>query len=321
MAYNQEVFAIAQEELASRRRIAEGRANALRSRMIARYPQVERLEAEMAASTREITAAVLAGGDIEAVIEDVKSRNQAAQAKLADLLREAGETATSFAPQYTCPQCGDTGYTDRGVCDCMRRLLSENAAKRLGQSSGMKLTSLDDMDLSFYKEQLPMKKLLDFCRDYGEHFDAHADSLLLFGPTGVGKTHVSLALAKLAVEKGFTVVYGPAQQLLGRLEREHFGKADGDTAALLAEAELLVLDDLGTELSTAFYQTALLDIINARLLAERPTIISTNLSPDELKSRYGVQIASRILGTYHPLQFKGDDIRQQKLERRLRGLA
>ena len=320
MAYNQEVFAAAQQTLEERRAAAEGRANALRSRMIARYPRVAQLEAEMAASTREITKAVLAGGDIDAVIADVRARNEEAQAELARLLHEAGEAADNFAPQYTCSVCGDTGYTDHGVCDCLHRLLADNAAKRLGQSSGMKLTSLDEMDLSFYKEQLPMKRLLDFCRDYGEHFAADSDSLLLFGPTGVGKTHVSLALAKIAAEKGFTVVYGPAQQLLSRLEREHFGKAEGDTASLLTEAELLVLDDLGTELNTPFYQTALYDIINARLLTERPTIISTNLSPAELQGRYGVQIASRILGTYLPLPFKGDDIRQQKLERRLRGL-
>lgn len=320
MAYNQEVFAAAQQTLEERRAAAEGRANALRSRMIARYPRVAQLEAEMAASTREITKAVLAGGDIDAVIADVRTRNEAAQAELSRLLHEAGEAADNFSPQYTCPVCGDTGYTDHGVCECLHRLLADNAAKRLGQSSGMKLTSLDDMDLSFYKEQLPMKRLLDFCREYGENFAVNSDSLLLFGPTGVGKTHVSLALAKIAAEKGFTVVYGPAQQLLGRIEREHFGKAEGDTASLLTEAELLVLDDLGTELTTPFYQTALYDIINARLLTERPTIISTNLSPAELQGRYGVQIASRILGTYLPLPFKGDDIRQQKLERRLRGL-
>ncbi|MBQ3133280.1 MAG: ATP-binding protein [Clostridia bacterium] len=317
MGYNQEVYRVAADELARRRMDAEHRANALRARITAQFPRVTELELQMRGSAAEVARAVINGGDVEGIVAEVRRRNEAAQTELAAILADAGETAANFAPQYTCARCADTGYVGSEMCDCFRRLLADGAAKRLSRLSGMELTSLDDMDLSFYKDRLAMSKLLDFCRSYGENFSEESDSLLLFGPTGVGKTHVSLALASMAAQKGYSVMYGPTQQLLGQMEREHFGRDEGNTGELLADADLLVLDDLGTELTGSFYQVSLYNLINTRLLTKRPTIISTNLSPAELQSRYGVQIASRILGTYIPLPFKGDDIRQQKLERRL----
>ncbi len=318
MSYSPEVYRAAEDELSRRRTEAEQRASALRARMTAQNPRIAELELMMRASAAEVARAVVNGGNVEEVVAEMRRRNEAAQKELAEILHAAGETVDNFAPQYACKRCSDTGYVGREMCDCFRLLLADGAARRLSRLSGMQLTSLDGMDLSFYKDRAAMQRLLDFCRSYGENFSAGADSLLLFGPTGTGKTHVSLAIAAMAAQKGYSVVYGPTQQLIGQMEREHFGREEGDTGELLNSADLLVLDDLGTELTGSFYQVSLLNLVNTRLLTGRPTIISTNLTPPELQSRYGVQLSSRILGTYLPLQFKGDDIRQQKLERRLR---
>ena len=244
------------------------------------------------------------------------------QAKLRELLASLGEAATDFSPRYTCQKCRDTGKLENGICDCMRSLLAEFAAKSLSEVSGMKLTSLSDMDLSFYSDEvLPelgksprehMQSVLEYCRCYGEGFHAGAESLLLFGTTGTGKTHASLAIARAVIEQGYSVIYASAQQIFHRLEKEHFGREDGDSESVLAACDLLVLDDLGTEMTTAFTISCLYNIINLRMLAERPTVISTNLTAADWKGRYGEALTSRVLGTFQPLSFVGSDIRQAK---------
>jgi DNA replication protein DnaC len=141
---------------------------------------------------------------------------------------------------------------------------------------------------------------------------------LLRGPAGTGKTHLSLAIAGEVAATGRQVIYGSVQRLLRQLEKEHFGREEGDSLDKLEVCDLLILDDLGTEFATPFYTSTLYDLINTRLLAGRPTVISTNLNLKQLAERYGVQIASRIGGCFQPLLFAGQDIRQQKLMRRLK---
>ena len=318
MSYSRKVYDAAAEELARRRREAEGCAAALRERAMRRDPQIAELCRRIAGGTAQVARLVLAGNDPTEAIRTIERDNLEAQKQLTKLLHAMGESADDFEPQYTCPACKDTGYVGRTMCGCLKALLSAGARQELCGLTGMKLTSFDDLDLSFYAEREHMEGVIDYCRCYGADFDADADSLLLYGPTGTGKTHTALAIAGLAAERGFSVVYGPAQQLLRRLEREHFGREEGDSEETLVACDLLVLDDLGTELTTPFYTTALYNILNGRLLSGRPTVISTNLAPSDWHARYGEQIASRVLGTYQPLRFVGSDIRQAKLERSFR---
>lgn len=193
----------------------------------------------------------------------------------------------------------------------------------------MTLTRFEDMDLGYYPDEPDprtgisprerMRGVLDYCRCYAVDFVPGAQSLLLRGPTGTGKTHVSLAIARTAAEKGCSVVYGPAQQLLRQLENEHFGRMAGDSAETLEACDLLILDDLGTEFSSPFTVSCIYNIINGRMLAGRSTVVSTNLSQQELLARYGEQTTSRITGTFQPLVFSGQDIRQLKLQEKIRG--
>ena len=162
-----------------------------------------------------------------------------------------------------------------------------------------------------------MEQVLAYCRQYAANFAPGADNLLLRGPTGVGKTHASLAIARQAAEKGHAVIYGPAQVLLHQLEKEHFGRAEGNSEDMLLACDLLVLDDLGAEFSSPFYVSCLYNLINTRMLEGRTIILSTNLNQNQLKERYGDQITSRITGTFVPLLFMGRDIRQQKRQEKL----
>lgn len=325
MAYSREVYTQVQKELAARRVQAQQKAEQLRLRM-RQNPRVCELEQIMAGSAPRLSAAIQRGGDYQREFETIRAENLAAQEELAALLKQAGETATNFEPQYTCSLCGDTGYRDGKPCDCMKVLLREAAARRLCALTGMSPRSFEELDLSYYAdtpdEQLGcsprehMQSVIDYCRWYAEGFDTARPNLLLRGATGTGKTHISLAIAAAACARECDVIYGPVQSLLHVLEKEHFGRAEGDTETTLIGCDLLILDDLGTEFSSPFYTGALYGLINGRMLASKPTVISTNLDAAAIYEHYGEQIASRLIGTYEPLLFVGRDIRQQKQQRR-----
>ena len=143
--------------------------------------------------------------------------------------------------------------------------------------------------------------------------ERHPDCNILFvGATGLGKTHLSLAIAKEVTAKGHFVLYGSAQNFLETLEREHFGKKEGDTLSQLQQCDLLILDDLGAEFTSPFVAASVYNIINTRILSGRPTVVSTNLSLREIESRYTERLLSRFVGCYEVLEFLGRDVRVLK---------
>ena len=319
MAYDQKVIEAARERLERRRRDANSQAAALRDELCSRFPRLQEIEREKAAAIPELTRVILAGGDPEAM-EEIRRKNLCLQQEMADILHAAGYDRDNFDPQHTCLRCKDTGYVGGSVCDCYLRLLKEEACRRLSGLSAMRLTDFDSMKLEYYEDRLDpelgvsprrhMTDVINYCREYTAHFTPHSDSLLLRGATGVGKTHLCLAIARGVTEQGFGVVYGSVQPLLRQLEAEHFGRASGDSEAQLTGCDLLVLDDLGMEFDTPFTRACIYNILNARLLEGRPTVVSTNLGLRALQERYGDQIASRISGGFVPLLCVGNDIRQ-----------
>lgn len=331
MAYSREVYAKAAEILEQRRGQAAAKAAEYRTRMIQTAPRIREIEQQMALSSAKAVRATLegmrTGQDPAGAIEKIKTENLALQVELSMLLQENGGEYHSFEPQYVCRKCEDTGVAFGKRCECMEALLRELSCQELTELSGMKTTSFDDLSLEYYQKEPDsrtgisprerMRQVIAYCRSYAEDFDGTDISLLLRGPTGTGKTHLSLAIAGVVLSKGYSVVYGPAQQLLHRLEREHFGRADGNSEDVLLACDLLILDDVGTEFSGPFYVSALYNIINGRMLLGKPTIISTNLNQKELTDRYGEQIASRVTGTFQPLVCSGRDIRLQKLKQSL----
>lgn len=319
MAYDEKVVRAARQRLEKRRRDAETSAAALRERMCGEIPRLREIERELAAAIPELTHAILAG-DATAAVEQIREHNLQLQQEMAQILRHNGCDCDNFAPRYTCTACSDTGYVGGGVCDCYRRLLQEEACRALSGLSAMRLTDFNSMRLDYYDNTIDpklgvsprqhMADVIDYCRDYTAAFDAHSDSLLLWGATGIGKTHLCLAIARGVTEQGFGVVYGSVQPLIRRLEAERFGREQGDSENQLISCDLLVLDDLGMEFDTPFSRACLYDVLNARLLEGRPTVVSTNLSISAMKERYGDQIASRISGGFVPLRCVGGDIRQ-----------
>ena len=319
MAYDEKVVRAAKQRLEKRRRDAETSAAALRERMCLQIPRLREIEKEMAAAIPELTRAILAGDATDEVAR-IQEQNLRLQQEMAEILRASGCGCDSFAPRYTCEVCGDTGYTGGRVCDCYRRLLQEEACRSLSGLSATKVTDFASMRLDYYDNVVDpklgvsprqqMQDVINYCREYTAAFGVNSDSLLLYGATGIGKTHLCLAIARGVTEQGFGVVYGSVQPLVRRLEAERFGREQGDSESQLISCDLLVLDDLGMEFDTPFSRACIYDVLNARLLEGRPTVVSTNLSISAMKERYGDQIASRISGGFVPLHCVGSDIRQ-----------
>lgn len=327
MGYSREVYDAAAATLEKRHSEAQAKAAALHERITARFPRVREIEQEMAQSAIKVARAVLDGGEVSDAVEKIKEQNLALQAELASILARSGIHAPNFEPQYTCPVCEDTGYANGKMCECFRSLLREEAYRRVSYQSTMKDASFETLKLEFYPEtadsrtgivpRAKMREVITYCRCYADDFGVDSPSLLLWGPTGTGKTHVSMSIARKAVEKGFGVVYGPVQMLLHKIEKEHFGRSAGNSEEMMCNCDLLILDDLGAEFASPFYISCLYNLINSRMLEGHPTIISTNLEKKDIMERYGEQITSRIIGTFVPLTFVGRDIRQIKIQQRI----
>lgn len=257
----------------------------------------------------------------------LSEENLDAQNRLALLLVQNGYPENYLDPPYHCLFCRDTGYREGLQCDCLKRLAKQYAAEEFNTSSHISLQAFSDFSLSYYSDRpvnpngksprTTMGEILEFCQAYAEQFTPRSPSVLMMGETGLGKTHLSLAIARKVMEEGFSAVYLSAPDLFRRLQNEYYGKGEPgvDTMETFLHTDLVILDDLGAEMENQFNVSALYNIVNSRLNAQKPMIISTNLNLKELERRYSSRIASRLMTLYKCLKFVGKDIREQKLRK------
>lgn len=322
MGYDKRIYKKAKQELSKRKQKAESEQKHRHDEICIKIPEIAQLEREIARTGADAVKAIGMGADSEKYIEKISEQNLKAQAKREQLLKEHGYPTDYLQTKYSCEKCRDTGLRGAYICDCFDKLVKKLAFDELSRSSPMKLSSFSTFMTKYYPDTLDpstgvvprehMKNILDFCKLYASKFTTDSQSLLMYGKTGLGKTHLSLAIAGEAINKGYAVVYDSTPNIMNRLEKEHFGKnqSGDDTLEMLSSCDLLILDDLGAEFQTSFTVSCLYNIVNNRLLASLPTIISTNLDPKELEEKYTQRIASRFVGTYINLGFCGNDIRQ-----------
>lgn len=310
--------------LAERRQSAQVTANLHLQEISEKIPEIVTLKAELAQTGAELVRVMLAKPkNIEAVIEEIKTRNLAIQDRITDLLLSHGYPERYLKVAYHCAACEDTGYVGGKPCTCLNQLVKQLNTESMNAMSPLALSEFESFELSYYPDELQgninqreqMKKVYQYCLRYAENFQKESPSLLLYGNTGLGKTHLSLAIAKKVLGKGYSAIYGSAQDLFRQVEREHFGRdqAEKDTIGGLLGCDLLVLDDLGAEFESSYYISCLYHIINSRYSLKKPTIVSTNLTPKQLQERYPDRIVSRLLAGSQHLQFVGKDIRQIKM--------
>jgi len=230
--------------------------------------------------------------------------------------------------EYSCPACDDTGYIGGKICSCVLELVKKLEHERLRKDMPLDECLFENFRLDYYPEKSgstePKKRMvqvLKICREFALNFGkGDVGNLLLLGETGLGKTHLSLAIAGEVIDRGFSVVYGTTQNIINGMSSEYFSyKGERDYTESVLGCDLLILDDMGAEMVTSFSRSCIYNIIDTRILKKLPTIISTNIKLDELKNIYSPRVESRIVGNYTLLQFLGNDIRQLKAIERLGG--
>lgn len=324
MAYDRKILAAARREL-ERERTARSEAFEQRRREVytqePRIRTIDRMLSQTAASV--LRAALHTGGDPAAAIEGLREQNLSLQDERAELLRRMGLPIDYLTEKPMCEKCGDTGYAGSATCDCVKTRYAALLKEQLSTVLPIQDQNFDKFRLDYYPVKVdnrlgdsPREIMADNlydCRVYAKEFTPHALNLLFYGSTGLGKTFLSTCIAKEVAERGFSVAYDTAINIIATYETIKFGNGNGEEAAERAaryeRADLLIIDDMGTEMGTAFTVSALYNLINNRLMTKRPMIINTNLLPEQLGDKYSPAVASRLNGEFKPLHFVGDDIR------------
>ena len=324
MGYSKEVQDAVRDIFSQRRQRARYLGEQRRQQLYADVPQLEQIEREMTLTGAATAKAMLSqGADYSAALDSLAARMTELEQIKRDILNACDLSEDYLRIPYSCPKCEDGGYIDGRPCDCMLAELRGEAFRRLNEQSPLQLSGFEQFKLEYYPDHpeptnkiIPrdkMTEIYNYCCRYAATFSPRSPSIILMGSPGLGKTHLSLAIAAQVIEKGLGVIYGSAQNLLRAVEKEHFTRG-GQFGALdsLLDCDLLILDDLGTEFASSFTISAVYNIVNSRLLSARPTIISTNLTPTQIRDTYGEKVLSRLLGdkNYNVLRFMGGDIRQ-----------
>lgn len=329
MAYDGKIMRRALQRFEEDRTQRENRLEERRQNIFRRQPRLRQIDSELRSTmSRIIARALRQGTDPRPAVEQLREENLGLQEEKRVLLAAMGLPEDALDAKPACALCGDTGYLGGAVCRCLKQYYAQEQQKELSRMLDLGSQSFDTFSLEWYSDQIAAgqprsarshmeERVYNSCAEFAHGFGRHARNLLLFGAPGLGKTHLSAAIAREVSEKGFSVVYDTAAHIFERFEIQKFGReedAENDVERIL-NCDLLILDDLGTEMTTAFVQSALYQIINTRLMEKKSTIISTNLSPEKLEQRYTAQTVSRIEGEYQILPFVGEDIRKLKKQR------
>ena len=290
-------------------------------------PRLRQIEQELSLTGVESAKAVLLEpAQAQEHLLALQEKGKVLHAERNTLLQSVGASEQMLKPYYRCNQCKDTGYVDQEMCACMKKRIMERLYDQSNVKELVKTENFNTFRFDYYSDQRRegqelsprenmqqnYKKALDFTRQIEE-----GASLLLWGPTGLGKTFLCNAIAKGVLEQGKVVLYFTSGQLCRLFEAYRFGAKDEyvpkvDPMEDLLDADLLIIDDLGTEFSTVLTASELFRVINERALRKKSVVLSTNLGADKLVNQYSDRFLSRVRGTYEVMAFYGEDIRIRK---------
>lgn len=289
-----------------------------------RIPQIREID-DAISSLGMQKARSLLNGD-ESALSSFRSEMNKLIKKKETLLEENHFPSDYLELHYTCPDCKDTGYIGTEKCHCFRRAIIELLYEQSNLQGILAQENFDTCRLDYYSpghidpltgrsSRESMETALHACHAFVNTFSTDFRNILLYGDTGVGKTFLSHCIAKELIEHAYSVIYFSASRLFELLAKEAFGKhvpEENDLLTHIYDCDLLIIDDLGSELSNSFTVTRLFTVLNERILRRRSTVISTNLALEDMKSIYSERIFSRISSNYTMLRMTGDDIRIQK---------
>ena len=327
MSYDPNVLQRASRRLEEQRRERARRTEQRRTQIYAQQPRLAQIDRELRATmTGVVTAALRRGEDPAPALAQLRAKNLDLQDERNLLLGTMGLAPSDLDDTPACPLCGDSGWKGTQMCECLHRLCTQEQISALSDILKLGEQTFDSFRFDYYgtipdlaagisprdnMENVIFPVCLNYARTFGQRATRN---LFLYGAPGLGKTFLSACIARAVSEQGHSVVYDTAGNIFARFEDQKFGRdpeARDETRRYL-NCDLLIVDDLGSELTTPLSQSSLYTVINTRLTSNKHTIISSNLSMDEVARRYSPQIASRLEGEYHALHFFGEDIRKQK---------
>ena len=321
MAYSAAILARAKARLAAAREQNAQDDAARIGAIYERLPRLRQIDLELQKTAAKVCAAAFrAGEDPSETIRQLKDENLRLQQERDWILESEGVEPDDLEQTAVCPRCGGSGYLGARMCECLAELCRQEQKKELSTLLGAGRESFDRFRLDYYPAEYDpdlgtspreiMKKVYERAVRYAQSFAPGARSLLFSGATGLGKTFLSACIARTVADRGYSVCYVSAEALFADFEQQKFRPREGeDVTRKYLACDLLILDDLGTEMTTQFTIAALYQVVNTRLMESRATIVSTNLPVGELDRRYSAQIASRLLGAYTLYKFSGKDIR------------
>ena len=319
MPYSAEVVKRARERLAQAREDRESENRQHLAEAYARVPRIREIDMQLRRTMAQAAqAAFLQGSDGKELLEQARQENLALQREREELVRQFFEEGY-LDDSPICRLCGGTGYVGSTMCECLTELCRQEQKKEISILAGKE--SFSQFRLDYYPDRIDpmygasprtiMERNFQTCKRYALYFSQNAGNLLFVGGTGLGKTFLSACIARTVADRGFSVAYETAAHLFGNLEKARFNPTEDSRreAEKYTSCDLLILDDLGTEMPGQFVTAALYSLLNDRLLAGRPMVVSTNLNVEEMNRRYSPQIASRLHGGFTRLTFVGEDIR------------
>lgn len=293
----------------------------------AKIPQLRGIEEGIAQGGISVAKAILQEPEKrEAYLAELMETIGALRKERENLLKENGIAAKELEMQYECTKCNDTGFIGSQQCACMKQKLMDLGYAQSNMRDRLVAENFDTFDLRYYSQKrnskednsprANMEKILKWCVHFADDFGTQFDNLLFYGSTGLGKTFLCNCIAGELLKKGKTVLYLTAAELFKTIEEQRFHKNEEeepkDYISDILEVDLFIIDDLGSEFSTILSSAELFHIINSRMLARKPVIISTNLSMGDLIDQYSDRVVSRLIGEYRNCKFFGEDIRMMK---------
>lgn len=289
-------------------------------------PVLSQLDEEVSNISVSSITAIFNGKDIATASAESKEKLEGLRKRRVELIKSAGFPEDYLEPPYDCPDCKDTGYINGKRCHCFTQAAINIVYKQSNISNILSKENFDYFDLNVYDEDYydPSSNLsaranakiaLERCQNFVQNFREKGGNLLLLGRTGCGKTFLSNCVAKALLDKGISVIYFTASELFRVFEEQTFKKNANmaDIHDHIFDCDLLIIDDLGTEFQNSFTTARLFQCLNERLLRNKSTIISTNLSLEELRDTYSERITSRVFSNYEAIKLIGNDIRIKKV--------
>ncbi len=280
-------------------------------------PQVKVIDAELSTTAAKMFEAIMTPGVGVAGVERITESNKVLRAKRDEILLQNGYEKDFSDIKYHCKRCSDSGFVGIDMCSCVKSMIAKARLEDSELGKLCRFQSFENFSFDYYSPgeereniETVYKKLYEFADGFNSE---SGDSWLLVGDTGLGKTHLSTAVGARVIERGYDVVYRSIQGLIDDFEQVQFRGESSFVTKKYFECDLLIIDDLGAEMTNSFTISCLYNIINTRMIKGKPTMINTNLGYKEMRQRYEDRITSRLFGEYKPVRFIGKDIRRQRL--------